>query len=115
MKEVTIYGRRFKSRLQWLGLTVEEALSEAENKAFTRSEDAKRNNNPEEANQHLRWSEQINRFGAKNVGSALRSKSPRLLTLCKLAAIAQTSVAWLVGDIDDQEYESDYSWTTKGD
>lgn len=84
----TMIGRRFKARLLILGLSVDQALSMAYHKALHETDSA--------------WADQILGMNKSTVSGATRSLSPRLLTLKKLAAVAQTSVSYLIGETDDQ-------------
>lgn len=88
-ESVTVVGRRFRSRLALLGLSVEQAREEAI--AVARA-----------AGDHP-WAAELAAFSAGSIASACRSAGVRLTTLRRLAAVAQTSVAWLIGDTEDQD------------
>lgn len=90
----TVIGRRFKARLLILGMSVDQALSMAYQKALHETDSA--------------WADQILGMNKATISSALRQQGPTLKTLKKLATVAQTSVSYLIGDTEDSGAK-DYS------
>lgn len=106
--ESTEFGRRFRGRLVMLGLSAEEAIKIASDTLIRDADACSQDGNGKRAYSLIGWAEKIGRLDRSSVSSALRSKGPRLVTLQKLATVAQTSVAWLLGETENPE-PRDYS------